>query len=143
MAVRIRLKRFGRKNRLHFRMGVFDSKTRRDGRAIEELGHYDPRVADPDKKYVLKRERIQYWLSHGALPTETVEVILLAQGIDVPTSGKKRAMTPEERAAHAKDREEKKKKREVSIQRKAVVAATKDVKLTKKEQREAKKAGGR
>jgi small subunit ribosomal protein S16 len=143
MAVRIRLKRFGRKNRLHFRMGVFDSKTRRDGRAIEELGHYDPRVQDPDKKYVLKRERISYWLSHGALPTTTVEVILLAQGIDVPTSGKKRAQTPEEKAAHAVVREEKKIKREVAIQRKAAVAATKSAApMSKKEKREAKKAGG-
>ena len=51
-------------------------------------------------------------------------------------------MTPAEREAHVKDREEKKKKRDVSIQRKAAVAATKDVKLSKKEQREAKKAGG-
>jgi small subunit ribosomal protein S16 len=142
MAVRIRLKRFGRKNRDFFRVCVFDHRTRRDGRPIEEVGHYDPLVKEDEKKYSLNRERIAFWLAKGALPTETVESIFLSQGIDVPTSGKKRAMTPQERQAHAKDREEKKRKREVSIQRKAAVAATKDVKLTKKEQREAKKAGG-
>lgn len=142
MSVRIRLKRFGRKNRLHFRMAVFDTKTRRDGRAIEELGHYDPRTVDDDKKYVLKRERIQYWLSHGALPTKTVEVILLAQGIDVPTSGKKRAMSPEEKVAHAQVREEKRQKREVAMQRKAAMSATKSAPMSKKEKREARKAGG-
>jgi small subunit ribosomal protein S16 len=143
MAVRIRLKRFGRKNLDFFRVCVFDHRTRRDGRPIEELGHYDPLVKDEEKKYSLNRERITYWLSQGALPTVTVESIFLSQGIDVPTSGKKRAMTPAEREAHAKDREEKKKKREVSVARKATIAATKDVKLSKKEQREAKKAGGR
>lgn len=142
MAVRIRLKRFGRKNRLHFRMGVFDTNTRRDGRAIEELGHYDPRGKEDDKKLVLKRERIQYWLSQGALPTATVQVILLAQGIDVPGSGKQRAASPEEKAAHAKEREEKRKKREITLQRKAALSATKATPMSKKEQREARKAGG-
>ena len=72
MAVRIRLKRFGRKNRAFFRLGVFDSRTRRDGRAIEELGWYDPLVAQEDKKYSLNRERISYWLSVGALPSTTI-----------------------------------------------------------------------
>ena len=48
MAVRIRLKRFGRKNRSFFRLGVFHSGTRRDGRAIEELGWYDPLVESED-----------------------------------------------------------------------------------------------
>ena len=141
MAVRIRLKRLGRKNRAFFRLGVFDSRTRRDGRAIEELGHYDPLVADDAKKYSLNRERISFWLSQGALPSETVQSILLKQGIDVPTSGRKRALTPEEQAAREADKEKRRKKREEALLRKKALAAT-DVKMTKKEMREAKKAGG-
>jgi small subunit ribosomal protein S16 len=141
MAVRIRLKRFGRKNRTFFRLGVFDSNTRRDGRAIEELGHYDPLVADDTKKYSLKRERITYWLKQGALPTPTVQNILLSQGVDVPTSGKKRAMTPEERAEHDRQRAERQVKREVAVARKAQMAAAKSAPMSKKEKREAKKAG--
>lgn len=141
MAVRLRLKRLGRKNRAFFRLAAFDSRTRRNGRAIEELGHYDPHVEDEDKKYSLKRERISYWLSVGAKPTETVESILLKQGIDVPGSGKKRALTPEERKEREAIRAEKNRKRELAKQRKAAIAATKTT-MTKKERREAKKAGG-
>ncbi|MGR3220517.1 MAG: 30S ribosomal protein S16 [Candidatus Anammoxibacter sp.] len=76
MAVRIRLKRMGRKNRPFFRIGAFDSREERDGKHIEALGHYDPMESDETKKVVLKRERIEYWLSVGAQPTETVANIL-------------------------------------------------------------------
>ena len=142
MAVRLRLKRLGRKNRAFFRLAAFDSHTRRDGRAIEELGHYDPLVASEDKKYSLNRERIEYWLSVGAKPSETVMSILLKQGISIPGSQKQRAMTPEEKAEHDRRREEKRKKRELAQQRKKIEQSTKNVKLSKKEKREAKKAGG-
>ena len=66
MAVRIRLKRLGRKNRAFYRICAFDAHTRRDGRAIEELGYYDPHVEDEAKKYSVNRERAEYWLSVGA-----------------------------------------------------------------------------
>src|SRR5262245_36048275 len=61
--VRLRFKRMGRKNLPFFRLCAFDSRTRRDGRAIEELGHYDPRAAVDEKKFSLNRDRISYWLS--------------------------------------------------------------------------------
>jgi small subunit ribosomal protein S16 len=130
----------GRKNLPFFRLCAFDSRTRRDGRAIEELGHYDPRMQIEEKKYVFNRERIGYWLSVGAKPTETVQSLLLKNGIHVP-GAKKPAMSPEEKAAHTKDREAKKHKREEALARKAAVQAT-GGKQTKKEKREAKKAGG-
>ena len=95
MAVRLRLKRLGRKNRAFFRMGAFDSRTRRNGRAIEELGNYDPHLEDEGKKYNLNRERIEYWLSVGAKPTNTVASILLRNGISIPGSKKQRGLTPE------------------------------------------------
>ena len=74
--VRIRLKRMGRRNRAFFRICAFDAREERDGRSIEQLGTYDPMEKDESKKVVLKRERIEYWLSVGAQPTETVASIL-------------------------------------------------------------------
>ena len=74
--VKIRLKRMGRRNRAFFRICAFDAREERDGRSIEQLGTYDPREKDESKKVVLKRERIEYWLSVGAQPTETVASIL-------------------------------------------------------------------
>lgn len=142
MAVRMRLKRLGRKNRSFYRICVFDHRTRRDGRAIEELGHYDPLVADEDKKYSLNRERISYWLHQGALPTETVLSILLKQGMEVPGSQKKRALSPEERAEREREKEEKRLKREKALLIKQAQEATAKP-MSKKERREAKKAGGR
>ena len=74
--VKIRLKRMVRRNRAFFRISAFDSREERDGRSIEQLGTYDPMEKDESKKVVLKRERIEYWLSVGAQPTETVASIL-------------------------------------------------------------------
>lgn len=76
MAVRIRLTRFGRKHRPFFRIGVFDSRTRRDGPYIESLGYYDPLQKFPERKVVINQERLRYWLDHGALPTDSVRSLL-------------------------------------------------------------------
>ena len=81
MAVRIRLKRTGRRNRPFYRICVFDSRTRRDGKPIEELGSYDPRGDDWAQKVKLKRSRAHYWLTVGALPSETVGSILRRFGV--------------------------------------------------------------
>ncbi len=81
MAVRIRLKRTGRRNRPFYRICVFDSRTRRDGKPIEELGTYDPRGDDWTQKVKLKRARAHHWLTVGALPSETVGSILRRFGV--------------------------------------------------------------
>lgn len=81
--VKIRLKRMGRRNRAFFRICAFDAREERDGRSIEQLGTYDPMEKDESKKVVLKRERIEYWLSVGAQPTETVASILKKNNIAV------------------------------------------------------------
>ncbi len=141
MAVRLRLKRTGRKNLPFFRLCAFDSRTRRDGRAIEELGHYDPCIAEEEKKYVLNRDRITYWLSVGAKPSPTVQSMLLKSGIQVPGAAKA-APTPEEKEKHKRDREAKRVKRDEALARKAALQAAGGGKLSKKEKREAKKAGG-
>lgn len=84
MATVIRLSRQGRRNRPHYRVGVFDERTRRDGPPIEYLGHYDPLVEDEDKKVTLDAERITYWLGQGARVSETVRSFITKRGIEVP-----------------------------------------------------------
>ena len=70
MAVRIRLKRFGTTNAPAFRIVVADSRSPRDGKFIEEIGSYLP--LQKENNVVLKLDRAQYWVSKGALPSETV-----------------------------------------------------------------------
>jgi small subunit ribosomal protein S16 len=70
MAVRIRLKRIGAKNTPAYRIVVADSRSPRDGRFIEEIGSYLP--SRRENNYTINLERAKYWLSVGALPTETV-----------------------------------------------------------------------
>ncbi|WP_441250064.1 30S ribosomal protein S16 [Kitasatospora sp. McL0602] len=78
MAVKIKLKRLGKIRAPHYRIVVADSRTKRDGRAIEEIGIYQP-TYDPSKIEV-DTERAQYWLSVGAQPTEPVLAILKLTG---------------------------------------------------------------
>lgn len=80
MAVRLRLKRMGRKSRPFYRLCAMDSRTNRDGKVIEELGHYDPLVSDTDARAILNGERIDYWLKVGAQPTEKVRVLIKKYG---------------------------------------------------------------
>ena len=78
MAVRIRLKRFGTKKKVHWRVVVADVKMPRDGHFIEEVGYYDPRK-NPALIH-LKVDRIKSWIAKGAQPTETVKSLLKKQG---------------------------------------------------------------
>lgn len=135
MSVHIRCKRVGRKNRPFYRIGAFDTRTARDGESIEELGHYHPLVAQADKQIVLKKERIEYWLSVGAKPSETVASILRKNGILLPAEKNAQAVSPEK----AKAREERKRRREEAAARGKSAAPV--PKATRKERREAKRAG--
>jgi small subunit ribosomal protein S16 len=76
VAVRIRMKRMGRKHRPYFRIVAIDSRQPRDGRVIEELGTYDPMVKNTDERVTLRPDRIKYWMGVGALPSEKVGVLL-------------------------------------------------------------------
>ncbi|MCQ4084184.1 30S ribosomal protein S16 [Streptomyces sp. RB6PN25] len=78
MAVKIKLKRLGKIRSPHYRIIVADSRTRRDGRAIEEIGLYHP-MENPSFIKV-DSERVQYWLGVGAQPTEPVQAILKVTG---------------------------------------------------------------
>ena len=88
MAVKIRLKRIGKKRNPHYRIVVADSKTHRDGRVIEEIGRYVP-TTDPSIIEV-NSERAQYWLSVGAQPTEPAAVILKLTGDVANEKGEKK-----------------------------------------------------
>ncbi len=80
MAVRLRLKRLGRKHRPFYRICAMDSRSPRDGRVIEELGTYDPMITETDARAQLNGERISHWLSVGALPTPKVGVLIKKYG---------------------------------------------------------------
>jgi len=78
VAVKIKLKRLGKIREPYYRIVVADSRTKRDGRAIEEIGKYHPK-ADPSLIEV-NSERVQHWLSVGAQPTDPVRVLLKITG---------------------------------------------------------------
>ena len=75
MSVKIRLKRIGTKKRPYYRVVVIDSRKPRDGRTIEEIGYYHP-IETEDKQFSIKDDRLQDWLSKGALPSPTVKKLI-------------------------------------------------------------------
>jgi len=78
MAVKIRLKRFGKIRAPYYRIVVADSRTKRDGRVIEEIGKYHP--TEQPSLIEVESDRAQYWLGVGAQPTEQVAAILKLTG---------------------------------------------------------------
>ena len=78
MAVKIKLKRLGKIREPYYRIVVADARTKRDGRAIEEIGKYHPKL-EPSLIEV-NSERVQHWLSVGAQPTEAVQHLLTITG---------------------------------------------------------------
>ncbi|MCQ2426600.1 MAG: 30S ribosomal protein S16 [Lachnospiraceae bacterium] len=79
MAVKIRLRRIGAKKQPYYRVIVADSRSPRNGRFIEEIGHYNP-LTDP-AEIVIDAEKAQNWIKNGAQPTETVKALLKKQNI--------------------------------------------------------------
>jgi small subunit ribosomal protein S16 len=77
--VRIRLRRVGRKKQPHFRIVVADSQSPRDGRFVEVIGHYRPRQTPAGLD--VDTARANYWLDHGAQPSDTVRSLLRRAGI--------------------------------------------------------------
>ena len=74
MAVRIRLKRIGKKKRPYYRVVIADSRCARNGRTIEDVGSYDPFLDQSQLSF--NQERITYWLSVGAKPSDRVQRLL-------------------------------------------------------------------
>ena len=70
------MKLMGRKHRPYFRIVAIDHRQPRDGRVLEELGSYDPMVANTDERVKLKPDRVKYWMGVGAKPSEKLAVLL-------------------------------------------------------------------
>lgn len=79
--VRLRLKRTGRRHRPAYRIVAVDGRATRDGRAIEELGLYDPDHKNPDLRVNINADRVAYWLGVGAQPSDTVRNLINKAGI--------------------------------------------------------------
>ncbi|MFO7887493.1 MAG: 30S ribosomal protein S16 [Eubacteriales bacterium] len=78
MAVKIRLKRMGAKKTPFYRVVIADSRAPRDGKFIEEIGHYNP-LTDP-KEIKIDNEKALEWIGKGAQPTDTVRILLRKNG---------------------------------------------------------------
>lgn len=94
MAVRLRLRRAGRRHYAFFHLVAADSRAPRDGRFIEKLGYYNPNTDPPDIRF--NHERILYWLQNGAQPTETVRSLLSREGILLKLHLWRKGKSPEE-----------------------------------------------
>ncbi len=84
MAVSIRLRREGAKNRPYYKIVVADSRSPRDGKFIEIIGTYDPKI--PGNNSSLKLERAEYWISKGAQPSDTVRSLIKKNKKRAPTA---------------------------------------------------------
>lgn len=93
--VRIRMQRLGRTHRPFYRIAAAEKRVKRDGKVIEYLGWYNPVEKDPEKQISLHDDRIRYWLSVGAQPSDTVMDIL----------GKRELLTPKLKDAWLAKRE--------------------------------------
>jgi small subunit ribosomal protein S16 len=82
MSTKIRLARAGRRNLPSYQLVVADDRSPRDGRFIENIGHYSPTLANDNRgRFIVNRERVEYWLGVGARPTDRVIVLLRAAGV--------------------------------------------------------------
>jgi small subunit ribosomal protein S16 len=93
MSLKIRLSRIGAKKQAYYKVVVADSRSPRDGRFIEKVGTYNPRVAKDHKEHlVIKEERVKHWMGLGALPTDRVQRLLVKTGLtkmpEIPTQTK-------------------------------------------------------
>jgi len=89
LSVKLRLKRFGRLNHPTFRVVAADTRSPRDGRIIEAVGYYLPLMPRAQEQLKLNAERVQYWLSVGAQPSETVASMIVRSGIALPVRKKR------------------------------------------------------
>jgi small subunit ribosomal protein S16 len=114
MALKLRLARAGTTKRPYYHVVVADARSPRDGRFIEKVGHYDPKLAETDKRVTLNTDRISHWLSVGAQPTDRVLRFLDAAGLlkraprnnpERAKPGKKATERAEARAKAAADKE--------------------------------------
>ena len=128
MAVKLRLRRMGKKKQPIYKIVAADSRSPRDGKFLEAVGLYNP-LTEPHI-IDLKEDRIQYWLGVGAQPTDTVRSLLRQKGITLKNELKRKGLAEDKIEAElenwekkkeegAKAKAEKKKKKEVAAKEKA------------------------
>lgn len=114
MAVKLRLRRIGKKKKPHYRIVAIDSRASRDGKYIEKLGNYNPLVNPPE--IIIDEQKALLWLNRGAIPTSTVRNLFRSVGIMMKWHLEKKGFTPEQIDEEVKKlelvREEKLKKAE-------------------------------
>lgn len=99
MAVRIRLRRIGKRKQPQYRVVVAEAKGPRDGRFIESIGHYNPRVDPP--AMTINEERALWWLEQGARPSETAKAMMVKTGLWEKFTGEPAPAVAEKPAAPA------------------------------------------
>lgn len=107
MSVKLRMQRIGRKNAPVYRLNAVDSRSKRDGRVIEELGQYNPREKDPAKQFKADLVKCKAWLDKGAIPSETVSTQLKRSGVEhkmlrLPKPGKPKVVAADAKKEEAK-----------------------------------------
>lgn len=125
MAVKLRLKRMGSTHKPFYRVVAADSRSARDGRFLETLGTYDPKK--DANAYTIKEDRVLYWLSVGATPTETVRTVLSRAGV--------MAKFAESKVKKATKAEKPAKKEATKTTAKSTAKKTTTKKATKKEEK--------
>ncbi len=133
MSVTIRLTRAGRRHIPFYHIGVFDSRTRRDGRPIEQIGFYDP--LSKKESIRLDAERARHWLEVGARPSTTMASILEGQGLSSALWAIKKTKKSKPKVATAQKRTQEKSRRSVKKRKKSRTANSK----TRAEKKAAKK----
>ncbi|MBS0195335.1 MAG: 30S ribosomal protein S16 [Planctomycetes bacterium] len=79
--VRIRMQRYGRRNRPFYRIAAVEKRARRDGPVLENLGWYNPLATDASKQLELNEERVKHWIAAGAQPSDTVRDFLAKRSL--------------------------------------------------------------
>lgn len=140
MAVKIRLRRMGKKKNAFFRLVAADSRMPRDGRFIEILGYYHP-LNNPARIEV-KEDKVFFWLENGAVPTETVNALFKQIGLYKKWEKKKKGedVSQIELLTQIKERKKKKKKKKAAKREEEEKPEEKEVKNSKSEKKEEDKS---
>lgn len=110
MALKIRLRQQGRRNRIMYRLVLTNSRSPRDGKYIEVLGWYNPFESEPEKMISVAADRVQHWLDQGAIVTEKAEALIKKSAPQIVESYHKKVM--EHQAKERAKRKALKKKKE-------------------------------
>jgi small subunit ribosomal protein S16 len=126
MATKIRLQRGGAKKRPFYRVVIADSRAPRDGKFIEKVGTFNPLVSkDNESRLVIQKERVEYWLANGAVPSEKVALLIDSLGIGKDNTSMKEIFKKRNKTIELKKVEIEAKKKAEEEKRKAEEEAKK------------------